>query len=208
MIVAMKNLDNSGILFKIVYAILIVFGLFPSITVFAQNEVYQILNPKVYISCSGKLKNWNPTIDTSTITGTFTANKDGLEDVSDFHVSILFSPTTNDNNKIGAIILKTMLSSRNNEMIYDQERLMILPIMKQVYLSGDVKVIDKHYSNAMFLEYVVEPDQSITVRGRQYIWLNELPIKNRSINACNFHDELRVNIEFKLVKQSMLLAAK
>ncbi|TKC10651.1 hypothetical protein FA048_10770 [Pedobacter polaris] len=180
--------------------------LFSSTKLFAQEEAYQIQSSKLSIEGSGKLKDWKPEIENFGCTGKFSAHEKGLDSISNFSFSLSVNEADHKQDKVGSDIYQAMLSSGNNKIAFSQKNLMILPILKVAQLNGEVQMLNGLHYAPMSLQYVMEKDQSITVKGTQVIWLYELGVVPKDIKDYHAKDKISINIEFTLTKISAVIA--
>jgi hypothetical protein len=170
-------------------------------------SIYQIQNQKITLEGSGKLKDWKPVVGDVGFSGRFIAHQDGIEDLSGFGfgLSLLEAPQNTD--KYGAIIHQAMSKSGNNEIEFQQQKIMVLPIMQTIYISGVVKMIDGDHLSSMFLHYQIEDDNRITVKGQQIVWMYEFGVNTENLTAYHKDDQVTINLEFNLVKEQPVYAS-
>jgi hypothetical protein len=208
----MKNLTTPTTFRKSLFSLLVVaIGMFSisSTNVNVQQEVsYQILNPKAFIAGSGKLKNMKTVINSFDFSGKFVGRTGELGDITDFNFSLPVEQLIGNKEINGSTIEQALLSNGCKEIAFVQKNIMILPIMKKVYMGGDVKMTDDSYSFPMYLQYEIGDDQQIKVTGTQHIRLSQFGIKNPSIVAGAMEDEIVINIEFTLAKKQQVVAAE
>lgn len=170
-------------------------------------ERYQIQNQKITIEGSGKLKNWKPVVNEIDFSGRFIAHERGLEDLSGFGFGLSLMDSNQSTDKYCSLVHKALLASGNKEIVFHQQNRMVLPIMQTVFISGVVKMIDGNHLSSLSLQYQVEKDQSITVKGKQVIWLYEFGVAPKNLSAYHKDDQITINLEFNLVKEQPVLAS-
>lgn len=159
---------------------------------------YQVVNQKAFIAGAGKLKDWKAEISNFDCGGTFVGRAGELGSISDFSFSLPIEQLSNA--KDGSTLEQAISNVGGKQIVFMQKQLMILPIMKMVYVGGDVTIKDGSHASPIYLSYELDEDQNIKVTGKQHVRLSEFGIKSPEINAGAFEDEIVINIEFTLVR--------
>jgi hypothetical protein len=170
-------------------------------------QIYQVQDQKITIAGSGKLKDWKPVVNGIDFSGQFLAHEGGVEDLSGFSFGLSLLESAQNTDKYGSIIHQAMNAKKSNEIVFQQDKMMILPIMKMIYLTGTVKLMDGSHLTSMALHYEVENNNRITVKGQQVIWLYELGVNPEDITAYHKDDQITINLEFNLVKEQPVFAS-
>lgn len=172
----------------------------------AQEEIYQIQSPKLSIKGSGKLKDWNPLINNCIFDGKFIVKNNMLEEVADFKYSFSLDNSAAKTKKIFSIVNNAMLAVGSKEIMLSQENMMILPLMRIAYLTLDVKMPTGNHFSPLCLDFVIEDDQSISVKGTQTIWLYQFGVLPKNIKECHAEDKVTLDINFSLIKAPIVIA--
>lgn len=202
----MKNFAHATHRKSLFSLLIVVIGLFSISSTTITNEDtregnYQIINAKAFIAGSGKLKHMKTVINTFDFSGQFVGRVGELGSVSNFSFSLPVNQLAADKEGVGSTIEKAISNKGCKEIMFVQKRLMILPIMKMIYMSGDVTMSDGSHSSPISLQYETDEDQNIKVKGTQRIRLSEFGIKSPNITSGASEDEIVINIEFTLVNQ-------
>jgi hypothetical protein len=181
--------------------------LFVSTQSASAQSAYQIQSRKITLEGSGKLKDWKPLVEGVGLQGRFIASESGLEDLSGFGYGLSLSESPQNTDKFGATIHQLMKNSGSKEIAFQQQKMLVLPIMQMVCISGVVKMVDGDHLSSMYLQYKVEEDQSITVKGQQIIWMYEFGVNANDIATYHKDDQVVINLEFNLVKEQPVYAS-
>ena len=182
----------------------IVLIIFVSTNAFAQKETYVIGNTALSIEGFGKLNNWHPKIERILMNGEFTTEHNVIEKISDLNLSFLFDNINQGH--VSASLRKVFSSEIGKEVKLSQINMMVLPTMKMAHLTMDITTAGVKQYSPLLLNYHLEENQTITVTGKQTIWLYQFGIIPKDIKQSHANDKIVLDIKFSLIKSDNMIA--
>lgn len=184
----------------------IILFVFLSVNAYSQEEDYVVHNSTFHVVGSGKLKSWEPTLANVDLEGKFVVKNQILDSISDLKINLCVNGSLLKKSKISNSIKKVLVKNEIDQINFTQMNLMILPIMKMAHVTMDVKMNGGSHYSSLVLNYKLEEDQTISIKGKQTIWLYQLGIVPKDIKECHTNDKIVLDINFSLIKSANLIA--
>ena len=184
------------------FILLIFFGA----NVFSQEETYLIQNSAIKVVGTGKLKNIKPVLANINLEGKFIFKSKTLDEISGLKIKLSVNDSLLKRSKISNSIKKVFLKNEIDQIHFTQMNLMILPVMKMAHFTMDVNMNGGRHYAPLVLNYKVEENQTISVTGKQTIWLYQFGIVPRDIKECHANDKIELDINFSLIKSANMIA--
>lgn len=184
------------------FILFIFFGL----SAFSQEEIYLVQNSSISVVGSGKLKDWKPTLANVDLEGKFICSNQILGAISDLKIRLCVNDSLLKRSKIANSIKKVLIKNEIDQINFTQMNLMILPVMRMAHFTMDVNMNGGRHYAPLVLNYKVEENQTISVTGKQTIWLYQFGIVPKDIKECHANDKIVLDINFSLIKSSNMIA--
>jgi hypothetical protein len=187
------------------YLTFVLFIFFGS-SAFSQEETYLIQNSSISVVGCGKLKNWKPKLANADLEGKFIVKSQLLDAISDLKIKLCVNDSLLKKSKIANSVKKVFLKNEIDQIYFTQMNLMILPVMKMAHFTMDVNMNGGRHYAPLILNYKVEENQTISVTGKQTIWLYQFGIVPNDIKECHANDKIELDINFSLIKSANMIA--
>ena len=174
--------------------------------VFSQEETYLIQKSSINVVGSGKFKNWKPKLANADLEGKFIVKSQLLDAISDLKIKLCVNDSLLKKSKIANSVKKVFLKNEIDQIYFTQMNLMILPVMKMAHFTMDVNMNGGRHYAPLVLNYKVEENQTISVTGKQTIWLYQFGIVPKDIKECHANDKIVLDINFSLIKSANMIA--
>lgn len=173
---------------------------------YSQEEIYLVQNSSISVVGSGKFKNWKPKLANADLEGKFIVKSQLLDAISDLKIKLCVNDSLLKKSKIANSVKKVFLKNEIDQIYFTQMNLMILPVMKMAHFTMDVNMNGGRHYAPLVLNYKVEENQTISVTGKQTIWLYQFGIVPNDIKECHANDKIELDINFSLIKSANMIA--
>ncbi|MEJ5995035.1 YceI family protein [Pedobacter sp. Du54] len=137
-------------------------------------------------------------------TATLIMEEGNLVDITKFQFNIPVEEFNSDNQVFQSEILGLFKTSNTNTVSFDQQKVMVLPVMKMIHIVGELNIGNVKRPVSFQLAYTISPDQSISIKGKQTIFLHEFGIILPADLQNESKDELILEVDIKMVDSKLL----
>lgn len=186
-----------------------VIGSYAAFTDVFKEEVYHsnLNESSVYLSGSSDAKEWKMKVNGFTCQARFVVENQELQEVVDLNFKLPVDLEKTENSELEAAVLEVFAFNNCNEISFDQRNQMVLPIMKMIHLVGNLNIANRSIPISLPMSYVVNNDQSISLKGSKSIKLNEygLNVPTHLLSVVNVNHEVTIDFNLLLRKERATL---
>lgn len=159
---------------------------------------YEVVQSKISLSGSYSIDKWTLQANSIVSTGDFEIKDQELLSISNLSFSISTEALKSNNHQLESILQE--IFSRNNckEITFNQQHMMILPIMKRAQVIGNFSMANGSHSLPIQLHYELTGDQNLRIWGSQIISLAEFGVQVPSYEDGTIADEIELEIDILL----------
>jgi hypothetical protein len=108
-----------------------------------------------------------------------------------------------DNHQLESTVRDIFLKNNCNQLIFKQQFIMVLPIMKQIHVIGEMDMLNGKHSLPLRASYELNADQTLRIKGKQTINLSQHGIKIPAYLVEMIDDEVELEFDFLLVNNTI-----
>lgn len=154
---------------------------------------------KVYLSGISNAKEWKMKVNGFSSQANFVVENQELQEVVGLNFKLPIDLEKTEHSELEAAVLEVLVFNNCNEISFDQRNQMVLPIMKMIHLVGNLNIANRSIPVSLPMSYIVNSDQSISLKGTKSIKLNEYGINIPSHLLDVLKTNHEVVIDFNLV---------
>lgn len=191
------------------FAVLIV-GSYVAFTDVFKEETYRsdINESSVYLSGHTDAQEWKMKVNSFTSQASFIVENQELQEVVDLHFKLPTDLVKTENSQLEAAILEVLSFNNCNEISFDQRNQMVLPLMKMIHLVGNLNIANRSIPVSLPVGYVINSDQSISLKGTKSIKFNEygINVPSHLLDAVSADHEILIDFNLVLRKERVTLS--